>query len=247
MPRMPRQQAESGFYHVICRGSGRQLLFEDDGDRRFFLNLLATKTGEQGIVLLAWCLMSNHVHVLMEDEKRGLSVAMHGLATGYARYFNRKTGHVGPVFQDRFASVPVESDRQLLQAVRYIHDNPAKAGVARVDSYPWSSYGEYLTGARIISDGMVLEMVGGRSGFRRFSRDELYAAYYPRISRRVPDRDALQAARSALPSLKLSEVKALPRPRRDKALRTLRSAGITVRQIERLTGIGRSTITRATS
>lgn len=246
MPRASRQQSETGFYHVIFRGNGRQLLFEDDDDRHYFLGILARKADEFGLAIIAWCLMSNHIHLLLEDPKMQLSQAMHGLATAYARHFNSRSGHVGSVFQGRFTSVAITSDRQLLQAVRYIHDNPEKAGIAKASEYRWSSYEEYERGARIIDDALVLDMIGGRAAFRCLCEEEQYATYYVRSAKRVPDEEAAAAARSILDGDDPALIKTLPRARRDDALRKLRTAGISIKQVERLTGIGRSTISRAT-
>lgn len=247
MPRVARQIADSGFYHVTCRGNGRQLLFEDDEDRRHYVALLENKARSHEVAVLAWCLMDNHVHLLLDDPKNEVSHMMHGLTTAYAQYFNSKTGHVGAVFQGRFTGVPITDDRQLLQAVRYIHENPAKANVAEVDRYRWSSYQEYLTGGGIVSRELILDMVGGPKGFRELFQDERYAYYYVRASRRVADDEALSAARCALEGRQPSDVKALCREDRDEALRRLRETGLTVKQIERLTGIGKSSITRATA
>lgn len=246
MPRCSRRQSESGFYHVVVRGNGKQLLFEDDHDRMRFLKLLSEKAGGCGIAIIAWCLMSNHVHMLLDDPDYQLSYAMHALGTAYARGFNEKSGHVGAVFQGRFTSIPIASERQLLQAVRYIHENPAKAGIASVGDYRWSSYGDYLRESGITDTSRVLSMVGGREGFLRFCADGRFGSYYPRVSKRVPDEDVARAAECALDGMELCHVRELSRDRRDDALRTLRAAGITVKQIERLTGIGHNTISRVT-
>lgn len=246
MPRQQRQYAESGFYHVVVRGSGRQLLFEDDEDRKYFLNLLKSKTVDCGIAIIAWCLMSNHVHLLLEDTRNELSRIMHRLATAYAIHFNRKAGHVGPVFQDRFTSVPIQDDRQLLQAVRYIHENPGKAGIGSPDKYPWSSYNEYMSEGHVASTALILDMVGGREGFKKLGADERLGSYYLKNGRKIPDEEALEAARSVLKERNPARVKELPRLERDAELRALRSVGLTVKQVERLTGIGANTIKRAT-
>ena len=210
MPRVARQIAGSGFYHVTCRGNGRQLLFEDDEDRRHYLVLLENKARSHEVAVLAWCLMDNHVHLLLDDPKNEVSHMMHGLTTAYAQYFNSKTGHVGAVFQ-------------------------------------WSSYQEYLTGGGIVSSELILDMVGGPKGFRQLFQDERYAYYFVRASRRVADDEALSAARGALEGGQPGDIKALCREDRDEALRRLRETGLTVKQIERLTGIGKSSITRATA
>lgn len=247
MPRSPRQYSESGFYHVILRGNGKQIIFERDADYRFFLHLLREKAAAEDVKVIAWCLMSNHVHLLLEDATGSLSHFMHALSTAYARHFNDATGHVGAVFQGRFTSVPITSDAQLLQAVRYIHENPAKAGAGSVDSYPWSSYRAYRDGAGIADTALVLDMVGGREGFLRLCEDERFGSYYVKATKRVPDEEAREVARSVLGTVDPSALKQMPRGQRDDALRALRAAGITVKQLERLTGIGHSTISRATA
>ena len=142
MPRAPRVIAESGFYHVILRGNGRQLIFEDNADRRVFLDLLARRAADAGISILAWCLMENHVHLVLEDPTQSLSEMMQRLSGDYAQRFNRRTGHVGRVFENRFKSSAIDSEAYLLQAVRYVHDNPDKAGICPAHEYPWSSYHE---------------------------------------------------------------------------------------------------------
>ena len=247
MPRTSRIRSESGFYHVIFRGNGKQLLFESDEDRVCFLSLLKEKVLGQGISLIAWCLMSNHIHLLLDDPQNNLSHAMHALATAYARHFNDVSGHVGAVFQGRFTSVPIKDNEQLLQVVRYIHDNPEKAGIAPSREYRWSSYREYLSGAHLINDKLVLELIGGRGYFEEFSRSERYSGYYVRSGKRVFDEDAMLAAHNVLGDVTPTEVKGLEKARRDDALRALRQAGLTRKQIERLTSIGASVISRATA
>ena len=247
MPRTSRTRSESGFYHVILRGNGKQLLFESDEDRARFLTLLRVKTRAGGISVIAWCLMSNHIHLLLDDPQGNLSHAMHALATAYARHFNDASSHVGVVFQGRFTSVPIADERQLLRAVRYIHDNPEKAGIAPAREYRWSSYGEYLSGAHLISDELVLGLIGGREHFEEFSRSDRYSGYYVRSGKRVSDDDVLLAARSVLDDVTPTEVKGLEKACRDDALRALRQAGLTCKQIERLTGIGASVISRVTA
>lgn len=135
MARPARAASESGYYHVVLRGNGKQLLFEDDIDRHAFVDMAAEQLAKRGIDVIAWCLMDNHVHLLLRDVDMQLSGAMHALATKYAQYFNRRNGHSGHVFQGRFGSFPVNDDAYMLEAVRYIHDNPAKAGVSAASEY----------------------------------------------------------------------------------------------------------------
>lgn len=250
MARVARVRAESDIYHVIVRGAGRQIIFEDDADRLAFLDGLLTQMRGAGASLLAWCLMSNHAHLLMRAPLEAISDVMHNAESGYATRFNLRHGRVGALFQGRFRSVPIESDRQLLAAVRYIHRNPVEAG-GPIDGR-WSSYREYA-GMRDASvpaacdTSLVLDMLGGADGFVALHADDAPVDAYdvgePRG--RVTDVQALQAARGVLGSVGLHEVKALDRPARNALLARMRASGLSVRQIARLTGIGESIVARA--
>lgn len=242
MPRVSRRVAESGHYHVMLRGNGKQVIFEDDADRRTFLDALARTLEMPGLSLLAWCLMTNHVHLLFCDETGCLSSAMHALATKYAGYFNSRTGHVGSVFDGRFKSVPIESDAQLIAAIRYIHDNPKKAGICSASDYPWSSFGEYAgaKGALGLTEvDVVLDMLGGADGFMAMSSESRPNEYCFRAGKRIPEEDVPEIARAALHPLNPKALKETFGAERARALLALRDAGLSLKQIERVTGIGR--------
>lgn len=252
MANAPRKRAESGVYHVVVRGNGRQIIFYDDADRRTFLTMLARRMDENGVAVWAWCLMDNHVHLLVEDPENGLSHAMQALLTGYARYFNAKTGHVGHVFQQRFFSEPIESERYLVAAVRYIHINPEKDGIEAASAYRWSSYAEYAggplpIGRKLCATGSVLDVLGGPEGFTELCQcSELYEPGFEGALR-LTDAEARQRAEKIARTKGLadaSQVKELPRAERDTVIRQLRGNGISIKQIERLTGIGRGAIAR---
>lgn len=242
MPRTERRKSASGFYHVVMRGNGRQNLFEDDADRRAFLSYLRGDAERFGVRVLAWCLMSNHIHLLLEDPEDNLSEMMRSLATSYALRFNRRGGHAGHVFQQRFYSNPIEDEAYLLQAMRYIHDNPAKSGVCPADEYPWSSYHEYTGMPEYADTGLLLEMLGGSERFAEFSARGWEGAYHLPGRPRVPDAMVGSIAVDVLGALPASELKALDKGRRNALLRRLWEEGLSVRQIERLTGIGRGTV-----
>lgn len=252
MPRQPRAIADSGIYHVMMRGCGKQIIFEDDLDRETFLRLADAKLGSNDVLVLAWCLMDNHVHFLLEDLGQSLSKAVQALGTAYARYYNGRTGHVGHLFQDRFKSRAVESDDYLLQVIAYIHNNPAEGGICKPDEYPWSSYWEYVFGHRMTSEGClcstsrVLSLVGGEKGFRSLPYARDLTSFRPFESKRVPDAEMLSVARDVIGSADPASLKELNASTRCKHLRALRDAGLSVRQIERITGIGTWSIRKAT-
>ena len=196
--------------------------------------------------------MSNHVHMLLEDQRNELSHAMQLLLTGYARYFNDKTGHVGHVFQQRFFSEPIESERYLMAAVRYVHINPEKDGIEAASTYRWSSYAEYAGGALATKEPLcttkpVLDVLDGPQGFVELCGGaELHEAGFEG-SLHLSDAEAIRLADEiarARGFAHLMEVRKLPRAERDAVIRQLRGNGMTINQVERVTGVGRSIVAR---
>lgn len=246
MTRTARRLTEEGYYHVMQRGAGRQAIFEDEDDRLYYLNLLKRKFGRAHIKIHSYCLMDNHTHLLIEDEGMRMSQSMHDIATGYAMRFKGKTGLVGPVFQGRYESVPITSDKQLLTAVRYIHDNPCKAGIGTLANYRWSSFGEYITGTPDICHiDTILELTGGVEGFYHLSTSGTPNPYCFKHGSRIPEEDCLEVAAATVLPIRLGDIKTLERKSRDHQLRVLRSAGLTLKQIEMATGIGYGTVHKA--
>lgn len=145
MPRQQRILSENGTYHVMMRGNERKNLFHDQEDKQRFIDTLLAKKMVTGFSVYGYCLMDNHVHLLIREGPEGLSASMKRINASYASYFNHKYHRVGHLFQDRFRSEPIQEDRHLLTALRYIHNNPVKAGlVDKPQHYWWSSYGCYL-------------------------------------------------------------------------------------------------------
>ena len=245
MPRCARVKSESGFYHVIAKGSGGQNLFEGVYDYRAFLELLAKACEKDGVHVIAYCLMSNHVHLLLEDAEGHLGEVMKSVLTGYAQRFNKLGDHVGHVFQQRFKSQPIEEEGYLLRAIRYIHNNPAKAGICAAEDYPWSSYHEYVGVPVLVDTTLALELCGGVEGFVAFSASENEEGYRFRERTRLSDAEAQQLAARILGEIALTDLKALERGRRNALLFDLKDAGLSISQIQRLTGIGRNVIARA--
>ena len=241
-----RERCESGFYHVMVRGNGKMILFEDDWDYRAFRDYLGRACASRGASVIAWCLMSNHAHVLLRDDDGCLSEVMRQVESAYARRFNSRYGHVGHVFQGRFLSEAIEDEAYLLEVVRYIHNNPESAGVCKAPEYPWSSYREYLGADGITDCDLVLGMLDVAGGFEEFCATRDDSGHSPRFSGRVERGEELRIAHEVLGAVEPSSVKGLGRARRDDALVRLRAAGLTLKQVSRLTGISERTISRVT-
>ncbi|MCI9129213.1 MAG: hypothetical protein HFJ65_02680 [Eggerthellaceae bacterium] len=247
MPRLARVKSESGFYHVIMRGAGRQVLFEDDHDRDFLLDKIASSKMENGIEVLAYALMDNHFHLLVRDEGDGITPFMRSIAVAYAMHYNTVYGHSGHVFQDRFISEPIEDDRYALSALRYILDNPRKAGIQRRRALKMTSESAYFGNGRadVVDAGFILDRFSSSDAFESFlgKDDEIshLEASEPKMSDGELRKRICEAAAISHPT----ELKSLEKPARDLALAEIMANGVSERRVERETGISRSVIRRA--
>ena len=120
MPRPIRLKSETGIYHVMARGNRRKNIFHDDEDKNRFINILVQKKKDDRFTLLAFCIMDNHYHLLIREEKESLSSIMKMINSTYAVYYNNKYEGIGHVFQDRFRSEAIHNDAYLLNVTRYI-------------------------------------------------------------------------------------------------------------------------------
>lgn len=132
---------------MLCRGNNRQAIFRDHADRKRYLEKLSLYCQEKNVDLLSYCLLSNHVRLLVETPEGNLSKMMQACQTSYTVYFNKRHGRSGHVFEQRYKARVVDKDIYLLQVSRYIHLNPVSARIVeRPQDFRWSSYGSYLKG-----------------------------------------------------------------------------------------------------
>src|SRR5262252_9268255 len=175
MGRRPRLFAPGVLYHVIVRGNQRQKTFLNDRDYRAYLDRLAKYRRKYNYSVHAYCLMPNHVHLLVESSAHPLAKFMQGLQQSYTQYFNLKYHKTGHLFEGRYKAIICEKDEYLLE-VRYIHLNPVRAAIVKnPGQYPYSGHHAYLQGknTEIIDPTPVFELLGGERGYRRFVHDGL--------------------------------------------------------------------------
>jgi putative transposase len=153
MSRLARIVAPGVAHHVTQRGNRREAIFFEDGDQAVYRDLLAAQTRKHGVGVWAYCLMPDHVHlILTPNDATGLGRAVGEAHRRYTNFVNARGGWTGHLFQSRFASVAMDEDH-LMAAVRYVSLNPVRARlVARADAWPWSSVRAHLAGA---DDGLV--------------------------------------------------------------------------------------------
>ena len=171
MARPLRIELEGGFHHVVSHGNGRLWLFRNDQQRKYLLNLLGTSAIKYKVIVHAFVLMTNHLHLLVETLLPNLNQFMRKLLSDYALYYNRWYRRRGSVFKSRYGSYLIQKDNYYLMVVRYICNNPVRAKiVARSDKYHWSSL-YYLVNKKVARKEVnwyrassMLAMVGGREG-----------------------------------------------------------------------------------
>ncbi len=171
MARRPRVFAPGLLYHVIVRGNQRRKTFRCDEDYKAYLDRLERYRAKFHLRIYAYCLMPNHVHLLLESGSAPLGNFMQGLQQSYTQYFNRSYRKVGHLFQGRYKAIICERDKYLLALLRYIHLNPVRAGLAkRPEGYGYSGHRSYLMSgtAKIVDTGPILELLGGKKAYERF-------------------------------------------------------------------------------
>ena len=255
MPRQARKFSGTGVYHVMLRGINRQDIFEDDEDYRQMvtcLRSLAERYAESGhllqplCTLYAYCLMSNHIHLLIREREETVSEVVKKLGISYAYYFNRKYGRNGHLFQDRFKSEPVDSMEYFVVLLRYIHQNPVKSGIAvNVGDYPWSSWNEYCA-----KRPQSIPLCAVSSVLSRIDIHDLEEWISTPVDN---DKDILDIDTEEHTSLSDSDIRAfllnthgivnplmiqsLEKTRRNIDLKSAKAFGAGIRQLARLTGV----------
>ncbi|TLS72798.1 hypothetical protein FE236_13450 [Mariprofundus erugo] len=269
MARPLRIEFEGAVYHVTSRGNARSDIYLTDDDREMFLAVLAHVVDRFGWICHAYCLMSNHFHLMIETPRSNLSRGMRQLNGIYTQRFNRTHGRVGHVFQGRFKSIVVDKEAYLLELSRYIVRNPVAAGMVKdAGNWPWSSYqataGAVSTPA-FLDTGWLLSRFGNdsetaRAAYVAFVRDEQMVSPWDQLN--GPDilgddlfRSRLQAAGSGetagipkrkqlLRHLPLSEIAQPDRERSDWIREAYREHGYTMQEIATYCGLHHSTVSR---
>ena len=245
MPRQARQQSNTGYLHVIVRGNGKQILFEEEADYAKYLRLLKKYSTDAGVSVCAYCLLDNHAHMLLKDTENEVSGMMKKIGVAYAQYFNAKYERTGHLFQGRFMSEAIEDDSYFLTAFRYILRNPEKAGICPAKDYLWSSYQAYGDRNSFLETDLLEKMIGSREKYEAWIavvNDDQCLEFEPMLK---DDAWAQKIIQKHLKGKSGTVLQTYNKTLRNEILRKLKAEGMTVRQIERLTGINRGVIQKA--
>lgn len=258
MPREARKKSNTGIYHIIWRGANRQEIFHDDEDWAKFLEILKKYKKKCELFIYAWCLMNNHVHLLIKEGNEDISASMKRAGVSYVGYYNWKYRTTGHLFQDRFKSEVVESRKYFLTVVRYIHQNPVKAGMVNLPAeWEWSScqgyYDENKYSKNLLNGDYVLKMFSNdikvaRKWFKEFNETKNNdTCLEDQVNRkRLTDKEAVMEINKLLGPIEIAQVKSLPKEKRNEALQKVKEIdGLSLRQAARIFGVSLNLVFKA--
>ncbi len=241
--RSARKKCESGIYHVMVRGINKQDIFLFDADRLRFLEILRDCKQICGFELYAYCLMRNHVHLLIKEKDEPLDLIMKRIGSRYVGWYNRRHGRSGHLFQDRFCSECVETDEYFLTVLRYIHQNPVKAGICqRCEQYKWSSFGDYKTLNGLADTEFPLTLVEKKellAFFNRENEDQCLDDEQKISAKKERDRKNFVRISGCRSKADFDE---LSKGKQNEIILQCKEAGLSRRSLSELTGLGENYI-----
>lgn len=240
MPRKAREKSTTGIYHVMLRGINQQQIFEEREDYIKLLEIIKEYKVISDFEVYAYCLMGNHIHLLIKVKKEPLEQIFKRIGGKFVYWYNVKYQRVGHLFQDRFKSEPVETMDYLMTVIRYIHQNPVKAGICKeIEDYPYSSFKEYIDRAQIVDVEFILNMrdLERFVKFNKIKNDDKCLDIAEKAIVRVTDEQAKMIIKKISKCDSVADFQLLDDKSRDKFLKKFKEKGISIRQISRLTGV----------
>ncbi|RXJ00345.1 transposase [Anaerobacillus alkaliphilus] len=251
MPRKARLKSRSGIYHVMIRGINKQIIFEEEEDKRVFLVTLKKYKDICKFELYGYCLMDNHIHLLIRELEETISTVVKRISSSYVYWYNFKYERKGHLFQERFKSETVEDKRYFLTVLRYIHQNPQNAGLSNdIFDTKWTSINEYINKSKIVDTDYALNLFSNNRNealrlfieYNKETNDDACMEETDMI--RVQD---LEIKKYLLDHgiVNTNQLQQMKREDRDDFLRKLKKInGVSIRQLSRVTGISKNVIAR---
>ena len=229
----------------MLRGINQQQIFEDEEDCEKFIQILRECKAVSGFKLFAYCLMGNHIHLLIKPEQEPLEQVFKRIGGRYVYWYNIKYQRVGHLFQDRFKSEPVEDDSYFLTVIRYIHQNPVKAGICKeIEDYKYSSYREYQQELGLVDTDFIYSMLSKKE-FERYNHEsntDKCLEMENVLKIRVTDEQAKEIIESISRCKTIANFLKLDSKSQDEFIVKFKEKGLSIRQISRLTGISKGMV-----
>lgn len=252
MCRRIRIVSATDMYHIILRSVNQQIIFEEAADYLKFLDVLKYCKKKYGFYVHAYCLMSNHIHLLMTIDSKVMASVFQSLGSIFVHWYNLKYKRFGHLFQERYSSYPVETLSYFLNSIQYIHDNPVKAGICRyATEYTWSSCRCYYgTENPLVDTDRADEIMETRENLLHFfatNENEIMPEDLKDL-RMIPagfiDEEALVIFQTVTACRSPSDFQILPKKKRDELIVILVKNGLSQRQVARFGGISLTTVQR---
>ena len=240
MARGKRAKSESGIYHVMLRGNNKQQVFFDLEDYCKFLSILGICKGICGYKIYAYCLMENHIHLLIQEGEEPLDKVFKRIGVRFVGWYNAKYKRCGNLFQGRFKSIPVNDDEYFITVMRYIHQNPVKAGIVeKCSDYDFSSYNAYFTAAPLVDTDFALNLMS----FSQFEALHNKTVNDERLDKleqetvRLTAEEAKSVFEKETNCLSAKDFLKMPKDMQEAYIKLLKKKHLSLRQICELTGV----------
>ena len=222
----------------MLRGINQQQIFQDEEDNLKFLQIVKECKAISEFKLFAYCLMENHVHLLIKEGKEPIELIFKRIGNRFVYWYNTKYKRVGHLFQDRYRSEPVETDEYFLTVLRYIHQNPVKAGIVKsCGKYRFSSYNEYIKESKIIDDELAKQMLTKEEFVKYHKKEETASCLeIKEIKPRLTDEEAKRIIKEISGCENIEQFQRLTSDKQNEFIAKFRNKNISIRQISRLTG-----------
>lgn len=243
---MRRRISKTGIYHVMVRGVNKNPIFFCDTDRKVFINKIKKFAEELNIAVYAFCIMENHVHILIGNANENISLYMQKILSSYVRYINSKEDRIGHLFQERFKSEPVEDEIYFKTVLRYILQNPLKAGISKMEDYKWSSYSSFFTKKSFIDTDYSIALFGSKKLLIQFlAQDNRDSCMEYEMTSAEKELYSFMIVKGILSGYEVNEFTNLSKDKQNEYLRRMKRAGLSIRRISRICKIGENKVYRA--
>lgn len=245
MARCNRNQSKLDVYHLVFKGANKQTIFEDYNDQTYFLALVSYYKLIENFEVHAYCLMSNHAHVLIKSDHQAVSRIAQKISSPYAKWYNYKRNRTGPLFNGRYRRVPIDDIHYYRNTIRYIHQNPVRAGIisnSLAMRYPFSSYHEFIYKNTLCETKSALKYFDGLDALIDYhgvmSDPKAFKFDYDQVT----ESEARKIILEILETDNVQEINRMDKKTRNEKILLILNEGIKQRQLARLTGISRNVI-----
>ena len=251
MPRNARQRDEKGIHHVVVQGKRLENIFENEAEKELYLETLLQYKAKTGIKLYAFCILENHVHlVLQETKEESVSSFMRRVGVRFSYWYRQRYDlPVGErLFRGRYLSEPLHTEEGILEVVRHIHQEPVKQGlVLKMEDYEWSSYRLYLSPGSFIDRRLILDSLHFGGGYQAYMEEEKEVAVLEEVPLKYgrTDEEVEALIQIRLMENGFSEWKQTSADEKREILKQLRYKDeVSIQQLSRVAGVNRGYIQR---